>query len=179
MSASQPVALLVEFASAEELLGAVGRVRRAQPDCAIEAYSPFAVEGLDEALGVRHDGVAPWTLLGALVGGVGTYALEWYSAVFNYPINVGGRPTASWPAFIPPALEMTELGAAVFGVLAMLIGNGLPRLHHPLFDAKAFERASSDRFFMVVRAQGQNFDMQGAREFCESLAPLSINEVSQ
>jgi hypothetical protein len=71
------------------------------------------------------------------------------------------------------------LGAALFGVLAMLIGNGLPRLHHPLFDVKAFERASSDRFFMVVRAQGQNFDMQGMRELCESLSPLSINEVSR
>jgi hypothetical protein len=74
---------------------------------------------------------------------------------------------------------MTVLGAAVFGVLAMLIGNGLPRLHHPLFDVTAFERASSDRFFMVLYAQGPNFDIHATREFCESLSPLSINEVSQ
>jgi hypothetical protein len=111
MNGSQPHGVLVEFISAEQLLGAVWRVRREQPNCAIKAYSPFAVEGLDEALGCRHDGVAPWTLLGAFIGGVGTYALEWYSAVFDYPINVGGRPTASWPAFLPPALEMTVLGA--------------------------------------------------------------------
>jgi hypothetical protein len=179
LSASLSHGLLVEFISAEQLLGAVGRVRREQPNCAIEAYSPFAVEGLDEALGCRRDGVARWTLLGAFIGGAGTYALEWYSAVFNYPINVGGRPTASWPAFLPPALEMTVLGAALFGVLAMLIGNGLPRLHHPLFDVKAFERASSDRFFMLVRAQGPKFDLQSTRKFCESLSPVSVHEVSQ
>jgi hypothetical protein len=74
---------------------------------------------------------------------------------------------------------MTVLGAALFGVLAMLIGNGLPRLHHPLFGVKAFERASSDRFFMLLCAQGPNFDIQGIREFCESLSPLSVNEMSQ
>ncbi len=85
-------------------------------------------------------------------GGLGTFALEWYSAVFDYPINVGGRPTVSWPAFLPPAIEMTLVGAAVFGVIAMLIHSGLPRLHHPLFDVKAFERGSNDRFFLLLRA---------------------------
>jgi Protein of unknown function (DUF3341) len=179
VSASQTKGLLVEFTCAEELLNAVRRVRRAQPNIALEAYSPCAVNGMDEALGYRRDGVASWMLLGAVMGGVGTYALEWYSAVFNYPINVGGRPTASWPAFLPPALEMTVLGAAVFGVLAMLIGNGLPRLNHPLFDVKAFERASADRFFMVVRLDNPNCDVQSLRELCESLSALAVEEVAQ
>jgi hypothetical protein len=178
LSATHSQGLLVEFATAEQLLAAVWRARREQRDCAIEAYSPFPVQGLDEALATERDGVAPWTLLGALIGGVGTYALEWYSAVVNYPINIGGRPTASWPAFLPPALEMTVLGAAVCGVLAMLIGNGLPRLHHPLFDVQAFERASADRFFMLLHAAEPNFDAPRMRAFCESLAPLSISEVS-
>jgi Protein of unknown function (DUF3341) len=179
VSASQTKSLLVEFLSGEELLNAVRRVRRELPNFALEAYSPCAVEGMEEALGHRRDGVAGWMLLGAVIGGVGTYALEWYSAVFNYPINVGGRPTASWPAFLPPALEMTVLGAAVFGVVAMLIGNGLPRLNHPLFDVKAFERASADRFFMLVRLDDPNIDVQPLHELCTSLSALRVEEVAQ
>jgi hypothetical protein len=179
VSASQTRSLLVEFIGPEELLEAVRHVRREQPNIAVEAHSPCAVEGMDEALGYRRDGVAGWMLLGAVLGGVGTYALEWYSAVFNYPINVGGRPTASWPAFLPPALEMTVLGAAVFGVLAMLIGNGLPRLNHPLFDVKAFERASADRYFMVVHLVDPNSNVQPLRELCESLSALTVEEVAQ
>jgi Protein of unknown function (DUF3341) len=169
----------VEFTGAEELLEAVRRVRREQPNVVVEAYSPCTVNGMDEALGYHRDGVAGWMLLGAVLGGVGTYALEWYSAVFNYPINVGGRPAASWPAFLPPALEMTVLGAAVFGVLAMLIGNGLPRLNHPLFDVKAFERASSDRYFMVVHLDDPNSNVEPLRELCESLSALAVEEVAQ
>ena len=179
MNASQTQGLLVEFANGEELLNAVRRGRRELPNFVLEAYSPFAVEGMDEALGYCRDGVASWMLLGAVIGGVGTYALEWYSAVFNYPINVGGRPTASWPAFLPAALEMTVLGAAVFGVLAMLIGNGLPRLNHPLFDVKAFERASADRFFMVVHLHDPSIDVQIVRELCRSLSALAVEEVPQ
>ena len=179
MNASHTQGLLVEFAGGEELLNAVRRVRRELPNFVLEAYSPCAVEGMDEALGYCRDGVASWMLLGAVIGGVGTYALEWYSAVFNYPINVGGRPTASWPAFLPAALEMTVLGAAVFGVLAMLIGNGLPRLNHPLFDVKAFERASADRFFMVVHLDDPNSNVQPLRELCESLSALAVEEVAQ
>ena len=97
--------------------------------------------------------------------------------MIDYPINVGGRPTFSWPAFVPPALEMTILFAALFGVFAMLMGNGLPRLHHPLFAIEAFERASSDRFFLLLRADDPQFDAQRARAFLDTLSPLSITEV--
>ncbi len=169
--------LLAEFASAEQLVGAVRRARHEECYSAIEVYSPFPLAGLDEMLGHHLDGVPRWMLLGAFVGGVATYALEWYSAVIDYPLNVGGRPTASWPAFLPAALEMAILGAVLFGVISMLIGNGLPRLHHPLFDVKAFERASSDRFFLLLGADDPNFDAQRARQFVDTLSPLSVSEV--
>ena len=99
------------------------------------------VDGLTEAMGVRPTHVPFWMLLGAIAGGGFTYWLEWYSAVIDYPINIGGRPPFSWPAFLPPALEMTLLWAVLLGVLAMLIGNRLPRVHHPLFAVRAFDRA--------------------------------------
>ncbi len=169
--------LLAEFAGADALLAAALRARRDEGYAAIEAYSPFPVDGLDEATGARGDRIPRWMLLGGVLGGAGTYALEWYSAVFDYAINVGGRPLASWPAFVPPALEMTVLGAVLFGVAAMLVGNGLPRLNHPLFAVKEFERATSDRFFLLLRAEDSDFDVPRARRFLEALAPLSVTEV--
>jgi len=170
--------VLAEFTSAEQLLAAAVRARTETRHAILEAYSPLPVDGLVEALGPRKpDRIPFWMLLGAIAGGAGTFALEWYSAVWNYPINVGGRPTGSWPAFLPPAIEMAVLGAAFFGVLAMLIGNGLPRWHHPLFAIKSFERATDDRFFLLIRAIDPAFDAQHAREFLQTLTPLTIREV--
>lgn len=170
--------VLAEFTSAEQLLAAVARARIEIPHAILEAYSPLPVEGLIEALGPRKpDRIPFWMLLGAIVGGAGTFALEWYAAVWNYPLNVGGRPTESWLAFLPAAIEMTVLGAALFGVLAMLIGNGLPRWHHPLFAVESFGRASSDRFFLLLRAIDPDFDAQRACEFLRTLTPLTIRKV--
>jgi hypothetical protein len=172
--------LLAEFAGERQLLDAVRRTREAGyfASC-VEAYSPYPVEGLDEALGARHNRVPFWMLLGAIGGGAFTYWLEWYSAVVNYPINVGGRPLFSWPAFIPPAVEMTILWAVLSGVGAVLFGAQLPRVRHPLFESHEFERATSDRFFLLVRGEDPRFDAQGTQQFLETLSPLSIVEVAQ
>ena len=169
--------LLAEFANADELVGAAVRARREVRYSALEAYSPFPIPGLAEALEIPRDRIALWMLLGAIIVGGGTFALEWYSAVLNYPINVGGRPTGSWPAFLPPAIEMTVLGAALCGVVAMLIGNGLPRWHHPLFGVDAFARVSNNGFFLLLRADDPNFDVHSAREFLETLGCLGVSEV--
>lgn len=179
MSGAPVYGLMAEFADAERLVTAVLLARREEGYARIEAYSPFALEELNDASGPERSHISFWTLLGALIGGISTFALEWYSAVFNYPLNIGGRPTGSWPAFLPPALEMTVLGAAIFGIVAMLSGDRLPRLHHPLFNLHAFERATSDRFFLVLRSDAPGFDLQRARSFLETLAPLSVTEVSQ
>jgi hypothetical protein len=172
--------LLAEFADERQLLDAVRRTRAEGyfASC-VEAYSPYPVDGLDQALGARHHWVAFWMLVGALGGGAFTYWLEWYSAVVDYPINVGGRPLFSWPAFIPPAVEMTILWAVLFGVGAVLFGARLPRVRHPLFESHEFERASSDRFFLLVRGADPRFDAQRTQAFLESLSPLSVVEVAE
>lgn len=165
--------LLAEFETAAALGTALARVRDESRYAAPESYSPVP---LDEDPGSR-DPVPLAMLCGALLGGGGTFALEWYSAVLDYPLNVGGRPLMSWPAFLPPAIEMTVLGAVLFGVAVMLLGGGLPRLHHPLFAVRAFERASQDRFFLLLRADEAGFEEHTARAFLESLAPLAVHAV--
>jgi hypothetical protein len=176
MKPSRSAGLIAEFSSAAELLDAALRARDAGLGVTIHAYSPCPVEGLDAVLGAEEGRVALFTLLGGLGAGVATFALECYSAVYDYPLNVGGRPLLSWPAFLPPALEMTLAGAAVCGIAAMLIESRLPRFYHPLFDVKGFERSSSDRFFLLLSGPEQSFDPRPVRSFLESLSPLSLAE---
>jgi hypothetical protein len=168
--------LLAEFPSADALCAAAKEVR-AHGYTQAEAYSPFSIEGLDEALGPKRDWVAPATLAGGLLGGAGTYFLQWYAAVVDYPINVGGRPLHSWPAFIPATFEITILGAALAAVLAMLIQNGLPRLHHPLFEVEEFELASRNRFFLCLPAHDPVFAAGPARTLLDGLQPMLLREV--
>lgn len=174
---AEPYGLLAEFDSAAALLGAVRRAR-AEGYGPLEAYAPFPVEGLSEALGERRGiGVPLAVLLGGLAGAVGGYFIQYYSAVIDYPLNVGGRPLHSWQAFLPVTVELTLLGAALGGVLAMLWLNGLPRFHHPLFDAPAFARASRDRFFLCLRAHDPRYEPEPSRRWLETLGPLTVTEV--
>lgn len=172
--------LLAEFADTTALLEAVhGLHERGYRQ--LEAYTPYPVDGLAAALDpVRvsiHRRIPFWVLIGGLLGGLGTLALQYYSAVISYPINVGGRPDASWPAFLPAALEMTLLFAALFGVVAMLVGNGLPRLHHPLFAVPRFAHASRAGLFVLLRGDDPQFEQAQARADLDALAALHIDEV--
>jgi len=178
VSESRVLGLLAEFAQADQLRDSAQRARD-EGYTAMEAYSPMPIEGLAGIVHARGTRIPLWMLLGAIGGGGFTYWLEWYSAAVDYPINVGGRPPFSWPAFIPPALEMTILWAVLAGVAALFVGSRLPRLHHPLFDVRAFERASSDRFFLLVRAEDPHFDAQRTHAFLTALSPLTISEVRE
>lgn len=168
--------VLAEYAGADDLLAAVRQARAAGLE-RLDAYAPYAVEGLAEALGPVPRGVAPWTLAGGVLGGAGAYGMQWYAAVVSYPVNVGGRPLHSWPAFIPITFELTILGAALAAVVAMLVQNGLPRLVHPLFASPAFDLATRDRYYLVARAGGEAFDAGACRAMLASTAPLLVCEV--
>lgn len=168
--------LLAEFADAETLVDATARATAAGYR-SVDAYAPFSVPGLADALGFRKDRVALITLIGGIVGGIGIYFLQWYSAVIDYPINSGGRPLHSWPAFIPATFECTVLGAALAAFFGLLILNRLPRLHHPIFNAPEFDLATRNRFFLCIEAADSRFDRSATGRFLESLAPLRITEV--
>ena len=172
----RPWGLMAEFASADDLLAAARRVRAAGFERA-EAYSPFHVDGLAEALGFGRNRVPVFTFLGGLVGGLGGFFLQWYSAVVDYPVNIGGRPLDSWPLFVPVTFEMAVLGAAFAAFFSMLAANGLPRLRHPLFAVPEFDLAMRNRFFLCLRIDDPGFEMQRARELLQGLHPMRCVEV--
>ena len=168
--------LMAEFASAERLKEAAQKARDAGYRN-VEAYSPFPFEGLAEATGMKRNWVPPIVLAGGVAGGLGGYFMQWYSAVVSYPINSGGKPPHSWPEFIPVTFELTVLCAAIAGVLGMLWLNGLPRLHHPVFNVREFDLASRNRFFLCLRSGEPKFAPDTARDFLQELQPLGIWDV--
>ncbi|RAN81083.1 ABC transporter permease [Bacillus sp. SRB_336] len=171
-----PYGCLAQFASVPALLAAVKQLRT-DGYTRLEAYTPFAVDGLTEALGLERNRIPVLMLLGGLAGGFGTLALQYYAAVIDYPIDVGGRPDASWPAFMPAALEMTILFAALAGIVGMLVGNGLPRLNHPLFGSERFEAASRDGLFVLLRADDPRYEVDRVLDDLGRLDPLHVEEV--
>lgn len=180
MSAGDPRlwGLMAEFPSADALLAAARRARAAGYR-RIEAYSPFPVEGLAEAIDFGKTRVPLATLVGGILGGLGGFFLQWYSAVISYPENIGGRPLNSWPEFIPVTFETTVLFAAFTAVIAMLAGNGLPRLRHPVFGARDFDLATRNRFFLCLGATDPRFDARQTRRFLEDLEPMKVVEVAE
>lgn len=145
----------------------------------MDAYSPYPVEGLAEALGDRRNYLPFVTLLGGIVGGVGAYFLQYWTSVVGYPINVGGRPLHSWPSFVPIAFETTILFAGLAAVLGMVVASGLPRLYHPVFNVQAFQRATRDGFFLCVEARDRQFDLDETRQFLHGLNARSVVEVER
>ncbi|HZX25364.1 MAG TPA: DUF3341 domain-containing protein [Woeseiaceae bacterium] len=164
------------FDSADELVCAARRLR-GKGYRRLDAYTPFPVEGLSEALGCRSGKVRWCVLAGALLGGALAYFLQWYSAVVDYPVNVGGRPLHAWPAFLVVTFEMAVLGGALAGFFGMLALSGLPRLHHPVFDLPEFGRATRGRFFLCIESSDERFDVERVTKDLEALAPLTVQEV--
>ena len=143
----------------------------------IDAYTPFPVEGLAEEIGFHRDEVPLVVLTGGIVGGLTGYLMQYWMSAVAYPLNIGGKPYHSWPAFIVITFEMTILFAGISAVFGMLALNGLPMPYHPVFNVPRFARASRDRFFLVVFSSDVKYDPAATRQFLESLDPRSVLEV--
>jgi hypothetical protein len=168
--------LLAEFDSPTSLVKAAEQTRDAGYK-KIDAYSPLPVEGLAEAIGFHHDLVPLVTLIGAIIGGATGYLMQYWINVINYPINIGGKPFHSWPAFIVVTFEMTILFGGISAVFGMLALNGLPMPYHPVFNVPRFAFASKDRFFLIVFASDKKYDYEKTRQFLEGLNPKMLTEV--
>lgn len=143
----------------------------------IDAFTPFPVEGLSEALGYRDYKVV-WTMfIAGVCGGLGGFAALSYLIGWDYPMNVGGRGVFPWPYFIPITFELTVLLSALCGIAGMLIFNGLPMPYHPVFSAPNFDLATSSRFFLCIEAADPQFDREETRRFMDGLGALKVSEV--
>jgi hypothetical protein len=170
--------LLAEFDREDQVVDATRRIYEAGYR-RIDAYAPFPVHGLAEAMGRKRTWVPTVVLAGGIMGGLGGFFMQWYSAVVDYPLNVGGRPMNSWPAFIPIVFELTVLGASLAAVFGMLAMNGLPQPYHPVFHVRNFELASRSRFFLLVTSRDSKFDLDQTRKDLEAVSPRAIHEVPQ
>ena len=168
--------LMAEFDDPSALIEAA-RQARAAGYRRMDAYTPIPLHGLTEALGNPPTRL-PWiTFAGGLIGALGGYALQYYLSAIDYPMNVGGRPVHSWPAFIPIVFELTVLGASLASVLGMLALNGLPMPYHPVFNVPEFRLASRNRFFLCIEAADGQFDPERTRAFLAGLHAQSVQEV--
>jgi hypothetical protein len=167
--------LMAEFPSADALIAAAHQVHEAGFQ-KVDAYTPYPIEAVSEALDLPRSKVPLIVLIGGLLGGLGGYMLQYWSQVIRYPMNIGGRPVHSWPAFIVPTFECTILGASLAAVVGMILLNGLPLPYHPVFNVPRFALASRDRYFLVIEAVDPKFDPDATRSF---LADLNASEVSE
>ena len=168
---------LVEFTNAQDLLDAVLATQKEGYD-ALDAFTPYPVEAVSEAIEHHHRSKVPLlVLIGGVTGACLGFGMQWYTAAIDYPLNIGGRPLLSWPAFIPVTFEMTILFAASTAVFGMFALNKLPEPYHPVFNVDAFERASQDRCFLLVEAKDPKFDAAATRAFLEGLGAEEVHDV--
>jgi hypothetical protein len=183
--------LLAEFETPTQIVDAANQAREAGYT-AMEAYSPFPVMDLHEAVGFKRTMLPTLAFFGGLTGFFTAFTLTTFTSGgapsfinpflpdwFYYPLNIGGRPLNSWPAFIPPEFELTVLFASITSVFGMLLLNGYPRLYHPLFNVPRFSRVTTDRFFLCIEAKDSKFDLQGTKQFLEGLQPYEVSEVPE
>jgi hypothetical protein len=168
--------IMAEFEGPNELVNAARDTYEAGYR-RINGYSPYPIEELWEAIGHTHSKLPLIVFIGGLVGGIGGFLMQYYIAVIDYPINVGGKPYNSWPAFIPITFECTVLVAAFSAVLGMLILNKLPQPYHPVFNAPNFAMATRDRFFLVVEANDPKYNHDEVVAHLKSLNPLEVIDV--
>jgi hypothetical protein len=169
---------MAEFDNPADLVEATRKTREAG-FVKIDAYSPYPIEALTEALDI-HDRKLPAVVLGGgIVGGLLGYALCYWTTVIDYPLNVGGKPFHSAPAFIVPAFETTILVAAFAAVFGMLALNGLPMPYHPVFNAPRFALASRDRFFLCIEARDPKFEHDETWAFLTKLGPRVVMDVEE
>jgi hypothetical protein len=168
--------VIAEFGDAQSLLDAANATREAGYKD-FDAYSPFPIHGLSEAVGFHKTHLSAIVLAMGALGGIGGFMMCWYANVVSYPINIGGKPYNSWPAWIPITFECTILLAAFGAVFGMLALNGLPMPYHPVFNVKRFEQASRDRFFLVVQSRDPQFEVDRVFDFLETLNPREVSDV--
>jgi len=179
MDAHRPIfGLMAEFADVTALIVAAQRTRAAGYE-KVDAYSPFPVHELFDALDVHDRRVPLFVLLGGIGGMIAGFGLCYWVSTIAYPLNIGGRPFNSWPAFIPVTFELTILFASFAAVLSWIMLSGLPLPYHPVFNVERFAKVASENgFFLTIESDDPKFDRHGTVEFLKGLGAREINEIA-
>ena len=170
--------LMAEFETPGQLVAAARRTREAGFKN-FDAFTPYPIHELDDAMDLHDNRVSLFTLIGGLLGGIGGFSLaSWVSAV-AWPLNIGGRPLISVPMFIPVTFECTILIGGLTAAISMILMNGLPSPYHPVFNVERFAAASRSKFFLCIEAEDPKFDRHATEGFLASLHPEEIAEVAK
>ncbi|MGH9656985.1 MAG: DUF3341 domain-containing protein [Bryobacteraceae bacterium] len=180
MHTDQPSAALhgvmAEFESSQALVDAA-RTTVANGFTKLEGYSPVPIEELNDIIHKKRSILSAIVLAGGLTGMATGFGLQYWASVIEFPMNVGGRPQASWPTFIIPSYELTILFSALAAAIGMIVLNGLPQPYHPVFNVPRFSLASSDKFFLVIESTDPKFDQHSTKAFLNTLGPKGVYDV--
>lgn len=168
--------VIAEFTGVPALVQATHRARE-EGYVVMEAYTPYPIEELNDAIGHGPSRVPLLVLIGGIVGGLGGFGLQYWTSAVDFPLNIGGRPPNSWVAFIPITFECTILVAGIAAVLGMLVLNGLPMPYHPVFGVDRFQLASRDRYFLLILARDPKFRAGDTFRFMETLGAVHVQDV--
>jgi len=170
--------VMAEFDSGQEIVDAA-RQTMAAGFTKVEGYSPVPIEELNDIIHQRRTILPKLVLAGGLTGMATGFSLQYWASVFAYPLEVGGRPLASWPSFIIPSYELTILFSGLTAAIGMILLNGLPQPYHPVFNVERFARASSDKFFLVIESADPRFDRHRTAEFLRGLGAKGVYDVEE
>ena len=170
--------VMAEYDSSQALVDAA-RKTVAEGFSKVEAYSPVPIEELNDIIHRKRTMLPRLVLAGGLTGMATGFALQYWASVIEYPMNVGGRPLASWTTFIVPSYELTILFASLTAAIGMALLSGLPQPYHPVFNVERFSMASSDKFFLVIESGDPKFDAHRASDFLRTTGAKGVYEVSE
>ena len=177
MNTSTAYGLVAEFDDPTIMVEAARKVRGAGYR-RFDAYSPYPIKDLDKI--VPGPNYVPFiVLMGGFTGALIAWAMQYYIAAIDYPLNIGGRPLYSWPAFVPILFELTVLLAACGAFFGTLTLCGFPRLHFPLFNLPQFADATSNRFFLCIERVDPAYNPYTTPQFLQDLNPIGVWEVEK
>jgi hypothetical protein len=170
--------VMAEYDSGQALVDAARKVM-AEGFTNVEAYSPVPIEELNDIIHKKRTMLPKLVLAGGLTGMATGFGLQYWASVIEYPMNIGGRPLASWTTFIVPSYELTILFSALTAAIGMIVLNGLPQPYHPVFNVDRFSMASSDKFFLVIESEDAKFDQHRAAEFLRGTGAKGVYDVAE
>ena len=170
--------VMAEFDTATDLVDAANKLRLAGYT-KTDAFSPFPLHEIDEALGIKRSILPLLVFGGGIVGLLSGIGLQVFVHYIDYPLNIGGRPYLSWVSFVPPSYELTILLAGFTAVFGMLFLNGLPSPYHPVFNVPRFALATREKFFLIIESKDPKYEYNDARKFMESLKPQEVFDVPE